>query len=123
MLDHVHTKLDEPLNFRKEVLNTALSTAEVLKSLECLDKIEEEKISVRERLQKSLKELGSGIDKFKKSIPPLPREFIKKQETVRKRSLQIKGSAKKPFVSEMSEEEKTQAERDIDEIRKRLAKL
>ena len=79
----IHTKIEQPLFFRKVILNAALNSVETLKSLEQLSTTTlQEKTTVTNKLTTTLQEFDKQLDVFKKGIPPLPKEFIDKQEKI-----------------------------------------
>jgi gas vesicle protein len=105
----VHTQLEQPKELRKLVLDTALETAEAGKKLNALTTVQKQKTQLKTKIRTTLKELQKQLETFKKSIPPLPTEFIEKQTQINKRQ-------KEPIVPH-------HLTKDITEIKQRLNKI
>ena len=109
----VHTQVEQPKGLRKLVLDTALTTAETEKELDTLTNAQTEKITIKTQIKKALKELQKQVETFKKSIPPLPTEFLEKQAQVTQKTIQKEETTPVPHY----------LEKDIQAIKQKLSKL
>ena len=112
----VHTQINTPRTFRKELLHTALDAAETVKLLERLRKTKEQKVALKGQLKTQLSLLQKQVDTLKKGIPPLPTEFLQKQAALEQKPKPLQKTAEAPGLDH-------QSENDIAEIKKRLANL
>lgn len=109
----VHTQLEHPKELRKLVLDTALKAAEAGKKLNGLTNLQQEKTRVKTQIGITLKELQKQLETFRKSIPPLPTEFLEKQAQITQKLQKIKETTPVPH----------HLEKDINEIKQKLSKL
>jgi len=72
---HMHTVIEDPLQLRKQILESALCSTEAAKSMETLRTISEDMIVFRKQLKAMVKTLKMSMSKVQQSLPELPQEF------------------------------------------------
>ncbi len=87
MADDVHIRLDFPKAIRRELLESALHASEFLQVLGKIEQFEQERLVLKTDIANNMTDLTTAAHQFFKSIPPLPLEFIKKQEQVLHRQM------------------------------------
>ncbi len=108
-----YVKVDQPDHLRKDILETAIESAELLKKWESYQKFKEEKAEIFKKLVVVMKKIGKETNSLKKHLPKSDDVKIKEKTTKKKTSTKI--SEKKEHKFELDEE--------INDIRSRLKKL
>ncbi len=113
-MDHIHTRIDRPLELRKNILESAIDASDMLKNFDQLKQIVEDKDLFIGQIKQNLNDFTNEVSKLKDILPPIPEEFNEKAK---------KAAPKKngKYVAYMSEREKL--ENDLNDIRKRMAKV
>lgn len=88
MADDLHIRLDRPKGLRRELLGSALQASEFLHVLERVHHWEEERLLVKQEFATLMRGLTTELDLFQKGIPPLPLEFLRKQQQSLQRATQ-----------------------------------
>lgn len=88
MAEDLHIRLDRPKGLRRELLESALQASEFLQVLERVHHWEEERILLQQEFTTLTRGLTAELDLFQKGIPPLPLEFLQKQQQVLQRAAQ-----------------------------------
>lgn len=109
----IHTRLDTPLNLRKDLLEAAIDTAESLKNYDKLKDLEERRKIFSSKTFSLVKEFSQDIEELENFLPPLQRQQEEVKEELPKRV------PTNPYRLT----QKKKLESDIEEIRNRLASL
>lgn len=80
MAEDIHIRLDNPKMLRKEFLESALTSTEFLQMVERIQHFEQERQLLKTTFTQAMMDLTTSANQFIKSIPPLPVEFIQKQQ-------------------------------------------
>ncbi len=78
-LKHMHTVIEDPLQLRKQLLESALCSAEALKNVEMMKTMSDDMIVFRKQLKMMAKTLRASVGKFQQCLPDLPPEFKEQQ--------------------------------------------
>lgn len=70
----VHTRIDQPITVRKDLLECAIDCAEILRSGENVKRIHSETEDVQKKLKVVMDKLRVLNSRFHKELPQLPRE-------------------------------------------------
>lgn len=76
----IHTKIEQPISIRKDLLEGAIDSVEVLKTIENFRKIQHEKDIIRRKLKIVLDKLKVLDKRLLKNMPGLPRERKPRRE-------------------------------------------
>ena len=106
-----YVKVDQPSHLRKNILETAIESAELLKKWESYQKIKEEKAEIFKKLVVVMNKIEKETNSLKKHLPKS--EDIKVKE--RKKE--------KVSIKEEEKEHKFGLDREIDDIHSKLRKL
>ena len=87
MADDLHIRVDQPKRLRKELLESALHASEFLQVMDKIQQYEQDRLALKTELLRTVTVLTIAADQFFKSIPPLPMEFIQKQQQVMQRQM------------------------------------
>lgn len=120
----LHVQIDNPTDVRRNILESAINSAEILKNYEKYREIRHRKKQYMERFAKISKEIKEEINKLEDNLPEI-KEEVKKPEiprvTEQKPVVKVKKVVhKEPIIKQQP---KSKLEQDIDEIRKKLARL
>ncbi len=110
-----YVKVDSPHPLRKDVLETAIESAELLKKWESYHKLKEEKAEIYKKLVGVMKKIDKEITSLKRHIPKMDEVDVKEEKPIK-----VKESIESPVVKKSHESE---LDREIDEIHSRLNKL
>lgn len=113
-MEHIHTKIDSPLELRKQILESAIDADDMMKNCNSIKQMVDDKDLFFNQIKELLKNLRSEVERFHDSLPPLPQEF--KEEPKKK----VEQKSNK-YSSYMNEREKL--EKGLDDIRKRMANV
>jgi len=126
----LHARIQSPLLVRKTLLESAISTAEILKSMHMLKKISAEKnkrkIELR-KLYEEIKVLRAKLEEYE--LPPLSEvqhEKINKKDQKMPKKRMIKEEVRKQKQQErmiVKESEKTGLDLEIDQLKDRIRNL
>lgn len=75
----MHTVIEDPLQLRKQLLESALCSAEALKNVEMMRTMSDDMIIFRKQLKLMAKTLRASVGKFQQCLPDLPPEFKEQQ--------------------------------------------
>ena len=78
----VHTRIDQPITIRKDLLECAIDCAEILRSVENVKRIHNERELEKKKLKVVMEKLRVLNSRFNKDLPQLPKEKAPKQEVV-----------------------------------------
>jgi len=117
-MDHIHTRIDEPLDLRKKILESALYATEVLKSSNDFIKFNNDGNLSMNQLKDSLKQLHGELDRLQNILPPLPDEFRRIQS--KQRRIENRPA---PLRKEISANDRNNFDSELREIRAKMAKL
>ncbi len=113
----IHTRIDNPLEIRRNILESALEVAETIKAFDRIKQIEDSELNIREQFLNNVKDFSNRVSELNKELPSLPAEF--------RRDKKIKGVEKESEarveIEDISPGENI--ERDIFEIRKKMQEL
>ncbi len=134
--EDVHIRLDRPKGLQKDLLESALSSSEFLQTIDRIQTFEQERLLLKTEFQRSITDLSIAMDQFVKSIPPIPMEFIQKQQQVMQRAVLQQRPLKvltprQEMASRMQPKEqepltpafKNPLEEEIDELKRRIQSL
>lgn len=118
----VHTRIDQPITMRRDLLECAIDCAEVLRSIENVKRIHNERELVKKKLKVVMDKLRIVNSRFSKELPALPREKKEAVDVEEPKPKVQEVKAPRPKVPRgLSEEEKIN--RDLDSIRKKIEAL
>lgn len=122
-MKHMHTVIEDPLQLRKEILESALESTKALQSTEALKSMGSDMAMFRKELKMMVKTLKSSANALHQVLPALPPEFHEKRGEELKRGLE------RPVPSEQGSEQPSLSlarstwERDLEEIRQKIKTL
>jgi hypothetical protein len=118
----VHIKLEAPevISIKKDVLLAEKDLLESIKYLKRYELLRKDEFLVKAKIRKELAALNSLIKAAEFYLPKEEKRFLK-QEAALKEPLKLSG--KKKSESGLIEKKKGQIEKEIDEIREKLAAL
>ena len=108
-MDYIHTRVDRPIEIRRDILEAAVDISEILKSYDKIKSLNESKRIFVAQLQAAFKGVAKELGLFVKGLPGLPQEFLGGKADWTKMS-SVDGKKKK-------------LESEIEEIRTRLDKI
>ena len=85
--EDVHIRLDQPKGLRKQFLESALSSSEFLQIIGRIQTFEQERLVLKTTFTNAMTDLSVAMQQFTKTLPPIPAEFIQKQEQIIQRQL------------------------------------
>lgn len=105
----IHTRIEQPISIRKDLLEGAIDGVEILKTIENVKKIHYEKEILRKKLKIVLDKLKILDNRLAKNIPRLPSEKKKVEpeevmEKPIKEKFRPKKEVKMPHQNRMSSE-------------------
>ena len=112
-MDNIHTRIDKPVEIRRDILEAAVDVTEVLKSYDKIQALNDEKKIFVGQLRASFKSLAKDMAEFGKGMPPVPDEFMKGEKI----------DWAKLSSSNGGDGRKKKIEADLEEIRGRLEKI
>ncbi len=110
-----YVKIDNPHPLRKDILETAIESAELLKNWESYQKLKEEKVEVYKKLVETMKNIEKEITSLKRHIPRI--DDIEEEKPVKPKKVEV---VPKPIVKK---EPRSELDREIDEIHSKLRNL
>ena len=120
---HIHTKLPDPLQLRKDILESALESGKAVQSAQALKAIDLDMVTFRKELKTMMKVLKSAASKLNQSLPPLPPEF-KEEKPVTVKTASLPGPV--PPIRRMPATyapERNTFKDDLEEIRQKIKAL
>lgn len=123
----IHTRIDKPLELRRDLLEAAIDSTEILKSYQKMKQFEEVRKGLRIEAKTLFKELGTATFSFEKMMPELPADFIEKNFDKESKPKVVELSddlplRRKEYVPEVLRTE-DRLDNEINEIRKKIASL
>lgn len=118
-MEHIHTKVDDPLDLRKKILESAINATEALKADNDFIKFYNDGNLFMNQFRDSIKQVHNELDRLKDILPPLPDEF-KRTEEKSKRSFE---SIQTPKRDIPQKREMTQFDQELRELRAKISKL
>ncbi|QQG39018.1 MAG: hypothetical protein HYS32_00980 [Candidatus Woesearchaeota archaeon] len=125
----MHVAINSPLEMRREILESAISSAEILQHYEKIKEIKHRKLQYRKRLKKVLSELKFIAKELDNELPKVKIQEDEKPKRVAQPKIPslmpptppkiIKQVIKKP----QREAHKSKLETDLEELKRRLSKL
>lgn len=118
----VHIQIEDPLALRKQILNTAINTAEILKHNEAIKEIHHRKRQYQKRLKDVFSEIEELKNNLERDLPKIreekeqPPPEYKPQPVTAKREIKAK-------VKKQRTPHKAPLDREIDNIRRKLESL
>ena len=120
----VHVQIENPINLRKEILNTAINSAEIIKHYEVLKEVKNRKKQYQKRLVEVLDEIEDLRKKLEDHLP-----VVKYEEHKTKYPKPMKSSPKrepKPRVKPVKKQRdlhRSPMDKEIDDMRRKLESL
>jgi|SRR3989344_6680172 len=115
----VHVEIEDPIYVRKQVLNTAINAAEILKHYEVLKEIKHRKKQYQERLKEvfnKIQELRSGLEE---DLPKIKEEVEHKPSYVPPMTPLSKEKIKRN-IQKQREPHRSSVDREIESIKRKL---
>lgn len=126
-MKHIHTLIQDPLQLRKHLLESALDSTQAMKSVETVKSMESDSTIFRKELRLMMKTLKSSVQKLQTSLPPLPAEFtasLREVEPERKEISTLKERLsvreRQPMTTLFAREH---AREELDDIKERISSL
>ena len=133
MTDDIHIRLDQPKVIRRELLESALNSSEFLQVMQRIQTFEQERLQLKDEFRRAMTDLTTATNQFLKSIPPLPMEFIQKQQQMLQRQMMqqpLKVLTPRQELASRFQQQQTAApafknplEEEIDELRRKIQNL
>ncbi len=117
---HIHTLIEDPLQLRKKILESALHSTEALKNVDSILQVDGDMRVFRKELKMMVKTLRNSVNKLQLSLPGLPSEFTAPQLAVNKNDAQEQPPADQIV---MALPDRNQIEADLEDIRKKIRML
>lgn len=114
----VYTRIDQPIETRKEILNQVISIINILKSYDNIKRLQEEKIRYKNRLEKSIYQIQNVMKRLDESVPPLNKE-LKPLFTNKKQVIQ----RKQPDKKEIKQTHNQRLNQQLQEIQDKLKNI
>ncbi len=122
-MKHIHTLIEDPLQLRKQILESALDSTEALKCSDAVKGFERDMIVFRRELRMMMKHLRGSVIKLEQVLPPLPKEFYEKDLSPLLFKKEDDERASPRVHPEFFISQREQLERDLDEIRSKVRSL
>ncbi|MCX6712042.1 MAG: hypothetical protein NT139_03335 [Candidatus Woesearchaeota archaeon] len=103
----VYTRIDQPIETRKEILNQVISIINILKGYDNIRRLQEEKIRYKNRLEKSIYQLQNVMKRLDDAVPPLNKElkpFVGKKEVIQRKQLATKKPEKQTHNQRLNQQ-------------------
>lgn len=130
MEEDIHVRIEQPKNLRKQLLESALVSSEFLQTMEKIDQFEQERLQMKGEFNQVMQGLTMEVGAFIKGIPPLPMEFIQKQQQVLQRMIQPKTilTPRQALQTSMTQQQEVQRftsplEEEMAELKRRIKSL
>ena len=120
----IHTRIDKPLELRRDLLEAAIDSTEILKSYQKLKQLDEDRKGLKIEAKTLLKELSGTTLNFEKLLPGLPEDFLKVEEENSPIVLDISKDINfgREFKSKGMAPQ-NRLDKEIEEIRRKIASL
>ncbi|MBI2109595.1 hypothetical protein HYT58_00280 [Candidatus Woesearchaeota archaeon] len=114
----VHVRLETPVHIRREILESAIETAEILKSMDRVMQFQQQKLRYWERLRTSINKIRTTNNQLFTSMPQISLPKPKKSPEIKilKPSELIKPKPQK-------EKKENPLSKELDDIRRKLENL
>src|SRR5574341_1515112 len=112
----IHTRIDEPITMRKDLLECAIDCAEILRSVENVKKIHDEREIVKKQLKIVMGKLGVLNSRLYRDLPTVQRERPVADTSEIPKIKPVKPRPKKPRI--ISHED--QANRELEDLRRKI---
>ncbi len=76
----IHTRIDKPLALRKELLEAAIDSTDILKSYEKFKQFEADRRGLKVEMKTLLGELQTTTLQFEQLLPAIPAEFLQEEK-------------------------------------------
>ncbi len=122
----MHVGLEQPDQRRKEILNSAISTIEILKRYESFKKVKKEKELYKKELRKASREIKTMLKELDDMMPYLeiPREEHKEPRKIIRPIKVVVKKKPKPVMKPLKKDQHLEKlDRDLQELRSKIAKL
>ena len=118
-MKHMHTVIEDSLQLRKQLLESALDSTEALKNAETLKSMEGDMIIFRKQLKAMVKTLRLSVTKVQQCLPEIPPEF-KQQKAVQQTAV-----AEEPLVQQQDlfSSQRDHFDQDLESIREKIKAL
>jgi hypothetical protein len=113
-----YVKVDQPHPLRRDILETAIESAELLKNWEGYQKLKEDKVETFKKLVEIMKKVEKEISSLKRNIPKMDDIDVEEEKPVKPKKVEevlTESSVKKEYRSDLDKE--------IDEIHSKLKNL
>ncbi len=98
----VYTRIDQPIQTRKELLNQVISIINILKGYDQVKRLQEEKLRYKNRLEKNVYQLKNLVKRLDDSIPSIHKEI--KPLTTKKEITQKKQPVKQTANTKLNQQ-------------------
>jgi len=125
----MHVQVEGPIDLRKQVLNTAINSAEILNHYEVLREIKHRKKQYQQKLREVLKELNELKAKLDSDLPEVKdfdhkkTKYIAPMTPLPKPKKEEKQKLEKKAVKKQRSPHKNPLEREIESMRRKLESL
>ncbi len=114
-MDHIHTRVDRPLELRKHLLESAIDASDMLKSCDRMKQLVSDKDLFTNQIKELLKQLAQEADRLHGALPPVPEDLFKNQKKQGVQSPSVKNVQRDAYLNE-----REKLERDLEEIKRRM---
>ncbi|HLC37591.1 MAG TPA: hypothetical protein VJJ53_02320 [Candidatus Nanoarchaeia archaeon] len=115
----VHVQIEDPIYVRKQILNTAINAAEILKHYEVIKEIKHRKKQYQEKLKEVFNEIQELRNKLEGDLPKVKEEVEHKPKHVPLMTPLPKEKIRGK-IQKQREAHKSSVDRDIESIRRKL---
>jgi hypothetical protein len=121
----VHVRVDEPISKRREVLQTAIFSVELLRRYDHLEAIRHEKAKELARFKKTLRSIHSLLKLVRLEELPMSGKDLKEVRDVRGRKVLVKRrtSKVKSVANKVVKPKRSTVDTQLDALRKKLESL
>src|SRR3989344_1065458 len=104
-MKHVHTRIEDPLELRKDILEAALDATEAMKSVEIVAQLKDDTTIFTQQFKNMSRDLQKAFKDFEKSFPTIPQELheTQQQEQPKKQVVQPRPTSLDSDLNELRE--------------------
>ncbi len=114
----IHTRIDQPITMRKDLLECAIDCAEILRSVENVKKIHEEREIVKKKLKVVMAKMSILNSRLYRDLPRVQRERVLEEQKMPEIK-PVQPRPKKPKI--ISHEDR--ANKELEDLRRKIESL
>jgi|GEM_PF-4679773 hypothetical protein len=122
-MKNIHTLIQDPLQLRKHLLESALDSTQAMKSVETVKSMETDSLVFRKELRLMMKTLKNSVQKLQTALPPLPSEFNTPSREPESEKKTLMAKERIPVSEKVTLFAKEHVREDLDDIKQRISTL